>query len=216
MSIHDVYSRYFQVWRKKRFLLFSRHLSPSRSDRLLDVGGTPGFWLANPPVVGSIDSVNVEAMAWDPAAFPEYHIRSLQGDGCRLALPDGSYDIAFSNSVIEHVGSWENQVAFAREIRRVGKGLWVQTPARECPIEPHYLAPFIHWFPKSLQRRLIRYFTPRGWIERLTRKQVDEMVDSIRLLNRAEMKLLFPDCEILVERALGFLPKSYIAVRKKR
>jgi hypothetical protein len=56
-------------------------------------------------------------------------------------MSDQEYDIAFSNSVIEHVGDWERQAAFASEIRRVGKNLWIQTPAKECPIEPHYLAP---------------------------------------------------------------------------
>ena len=67
----------------------------------------------------------------------------MVGDGCALKFPDKSYDIAFSNSVIEHVGSWERQQAFAKDIRRVGKAIWVQTPARECLIEPHYLAPFL-------------------------------------------------------------------------
>jgi hypothetical protein len=44
---------------------------------------------------------------------------------------------------------------------------------------------------------------------------VDYEVNSIRLLTRKEMAILFPDCEILTERMLGIIPKSYIAFRKR-
>ena len=124
------------------------------------------------------------------------------------------YDIVFSNSVIEHVGEWQDQQAFAREVRRVGGKLWVQTPARECPFEPHYLAPFIHWLPKHWQKRLIRWCTVYGWIQRPSSEDIAEMVTSIRLLKKSEMMALFPDCELLVETLWGVFPKSYIAVRK--
>jgi hypothetical protein len=129
-------------------------------------------------------------------------------------IRDFDYDIVFSNSVIEHVGSWEDQQAFAREVRRVGKKVWVQTPAMECPIEPHYLAPFMHWLPKYIQRRLIRWCSVYGLVQRPSQKEVKQMVDSIRLISKAEMNELFPDCEILIERMFCIFPKSYIAVRK--
>ena len=79
-----------------------------------------------------------------------------------------AYDIGFSNSVIEHVGSWERQQQFASEMRRVAKSLWVQTPAYECPIEPHYMTPLVHYLPLSLQKLIIRWCTVRGWIDRPT------------------------------------------------
>jgi len=166
-----------------------------------------------PPTVGRIDALNVYEISFDGAKYPEHSIRALTGDGCRLEFADGSYDIAYSNSVIEHVGSWEDQKAFAAELRRVGGKLWCQTPARCSPIEPHYLAPFIHWLPRSIQRKLIRYFTVRGLIEKPSQAEIDEMVFSIRLLTYREMRQLFPDCTILTEYLLPMIPKSYIAVR---
>ncbi|MDQ6630470.1 MAG: class I SAM-dependent methyltransferase [Verrucomicrobiota bacterium] len=128
---------------------------------------------------------------------------------------DQSYDIGFSNSVIEHVGSWESQQQFASEIRRVAKALWVQTPAYECPIEPHYMTPFVHYLPNSLQKKILRWCTVRGWIERPSQQQVDFMVDTTRLLRKSEMQQLFPDCEIITEHMLWVIPKSYIAIRRK-
>jgi len=165
-------------------------------------------------VLQSIDIINVHPVAWDGAIFPNHNIRTIVGDGCALRFADKSYDIAFSNSVIEHVGSWDNQQAFAAEIRRIGKSIWVQTPAFECPIEPHYLAPFVHWLPKNIQRKIIRWLTPRGLIHKLSRKEVNEMVETTRLLKKREMRVLFPDCELYTEHLFGIIPKSYIAVRK--
>ena len=213
MTAIDIYRRVFKIWRARRFEQFVRLLQPSPRDSLIDIGGETGFWTNHPPVVGSIDLVNPKFMEIDPAYHPEHRVRALVGDGRHLEVGDQSYDIAFSNSVIEHVGTWEDQQKFAAESRRVGKKLWCQTPARECPIEPHYMAPFIHWLPRSLQRRLMRWFTPWGWLSKPPRADIDFMVDTTRLLTFREMKQLFPDCQILVERILLIFPKSYIAVR---
>jgi hypothetical protein len=96
----------------------------------------------------------------------------------------------------------------------VGRCLWVQTPARSFPIEPHYLALFVHWFPKSVQRKCLRWLSLRGWIEGFKHQTVDELVDELRLLSYREMRMLFPDCTILRERALWIFTKSYIAFRE--
>ncbi len=211
MNIHSIYARIFKVWRARRHRMFLEKIRPQPSDTLLDVGGFPHFWTQKPPFAARIDTLNPDAAP--PAKTCGHNIRTLTGDGCHLPFPDRSYDIGFSNSVIEHVGSWERQQQFAAEIRRVSKALWVQTPAYGCPIEPHYMAPFIHWLPQSLQRKLIRWFTPFGWLERPDRARIAELVATTRLLRKAEMRQLFPDCEILTERMLGIIPKSYIAIR---
>jgi hypothetical protein len=214
LSIHSLYQQIFKIWRRRRFQLFLRVLQPKPTDRLLDVGGDPNFWTPYLQPVREIDSLNLSAGTWSPEQAPNHRINVIVGDGCALPMADKTYDIGFSNSVIEHVSTWENQQKFAAEIRRVSKALWVQTPAYGCPIEPHYLAPFVHYLPKGAQRRVIRNFTPRGWLERPSREQVKWMVETTRLLKKTEMKELFPDCEILTERMLGILPKSYIAVRR--
>ena len=213
-SIHDIYRRLFKIWRRKRFALFVRLLSPRSDQRLIDVGGYPGFWTQHPVLLKSVDTLNVHPVPWDKHSHPEYNIQTMVGDGCALVFPDKSYDITFSNSVIEHVGSWERQQAFAGEIRRVGKASWIQTPAFECPIEPHYLAPFVHWLPKSVQRRIVRWLTPWGLLQRPSASEVNEMVETTRLLKKREVHILFPDCEIYTERLFGFIPKSYVAFRK--
>ena len=181
---------------------------------LLDVGGCPSSWTQYKPIVKSLDILNIHPIKLAKADCSRYNMRAIIGDGCKLDLPNNAYEIVFSNSVIEHVGSYENQKAFASEARRVGKKLWIQTPAYECFIEPHYLAPFIHWLPTKWQKKLIRNFTVRGFLDRPTSVEVDNMVETTRLLSFKEFKNLFPDCKIFIERMFFIIPKSYIAIRK--
>lgn len=129
-----------------------------------------------------------------------------------MTFNDHSYDLVYSNSVIEHVGDLEKQRKFASESRRVGVDLRVQTPARECPIEPHLLLPFVHWFSDKIRCGLGVPLSPRSWLFR--ENGVRKMAEETRLLSYREMVDLFPDCEIKVERIAGFFPKSYIAVRR--
>ena len=85
-----------------------------------------------------------------------------------LPYRPGAFDIAFSNSVIEHVGSFEEQTRFAEQLRRVATGVWVQTPARGFPLETHLLMPLIHYLPLRWQTRLVRNLTVWGWLTRPT------------------------------------------------
>lgn len=213
MDIHAIYARIFRVWRQKRMAKFEAIIEPTGTDVLLDVGGYPRFWVTRPQRPERIDCVNLHPVDWDGKEFPEHRITTTVADGCALGIQDGSYDILFSNSVIEHVGDWERQQAFAREARRVGKRVWVQTPAYECPIEPHFLAPFVHWLPVAIRRRVLRWWTPWGWLTKPSQATVDETICYTRLLTKKQFQELFPDCEIITERLLGILPKSYVAYR---
>lgn len=211
-AVSWLYRQLFRIWRRQRFQWFLDEIKPIVTDRILDVGGHPESWTQFDPVGRSVDVLNIYPIP-SAATHAAHRIRTLVGDGCHLDMSDGTYEIVFSNSVIEHVGDWEQQRLFAAEVARVGRSLWIQTPAYECPLEPHYLAPLIHYFPRWFQRRTIRWLTPRGLLERWSQQQVEEMVASTRLLTKREMVALFPGCCILVERMFGFIPKSYIAVR---
>ena len=211
--VYRIHEQIYKIWRRRRFRLFLRLAQPKVDHVLLDVGGYPGDWAGRDLRIKRIDVLNIFRMKGEEADEGRPAIRTVVGDGCQLDLPDESYDIAFSNSVIEHVGSWERQQAFAREIRRVGKTVWVQCPAYECPIEPHYLTPVVHYLTPRIQKKIVRWFTVAGWVGRPSQEEVNRLVDSTRLLRRDEMQELFPDCEIITERVFWIMPKSHIAFR---
>lgn len=210
--IHRLWRIIFKIFRRKRFAVFLNRIKPEPHERILDVGGYPATWEGNQGIAREIHIINIHAIA--PPPDNPGNFRFQIADGCSLPFADQSFEILFSNSVIEHVGNFERQKAFASEARRVGRRLWIQTPAREFWIEPHYMTPFIHWLPRNLQSRLMRNFTVWGWLTRPSKKQIEETLDEIKLLRHAEMVQLFPDCEIHREKVcLGLFTKSYVAIR---
>lgn len=209
--VHSFYGAVFRVWRRDRLRQLFDRLKPDARTVILDVGGMAHCWRDFPGPLGRVDVLNTHA-AVGSATDAHCEMRAIVGDGCALPFSDRSYSLVFSNSVIEHVGSWDRQRAFAAEARRVGAALWVQTPAWEFPFEPHFLAPFVHYVPAPLRGFVARWLTPRGWIDRAGTEEL-LVGDGVRLLSKREMHDLFPDCEILVERFLGVFPKSYVATR---
>jgi hypothetical protein len=209
MDIQRIYRLFIRGFRRRRMRDFAQTFDPRTSTRVLDVGGTPYNWqlldsnarvtLLNLRLPEEIDALPPQLVA-------------MVGDATCLEFESNSFDVGFSNSVIEHVGSRERQAKLASEIRRVARGLWVQTPARSFPIEPHLLALFVHYLPLGWQRHLVRRFTLWGWISRPSQQRIDQFLRETRLLSHADMREFFPDCEIRRERFLG-LTKSYIAVR---
>jgi SAM-dependent methyltransferase len=187
---------------------FERQFLGTHDHRILDVGGTPANWrlIKSKPQVVLLN-------LGDPPQSLEDQFEYVQGDGCALPFGDKSFDIVFSNSVIEHLGTRERQEAFAREIRRTGRSYYVQTPNKWFPIEPHYLTPGIHYLPKRWQETLLRYVSVWGWITRPSRAKVRDMVEEIRLLDAKLMEELFPEAIIQRERVLG-LTKSLTAVHQ--
>jgi ubiquinone/menaquinone biosynthesis C-methylase UbiE len=185
-------------------------MKPTAETTILDVGGGPETW-ENTEIDSKITTLNIHPIPLD-STRTECRIETVVGDGCDLEYEDGAFDIVFSNSVIEHVGTVDRQKAFADEVRRVGRALWIQTPAPSFFIEPHLLTPFIHFFPRSVQKRVVRHFSVWGVLTKPTAQEVEDFLGEIRLLSKREMNQLFPDCEIIHERVVG-LTKSFIAVR---
>jgi 2-polyprenyl-3-methyl-5-hydroxy-6-metoxy-1,4-benzoquinol methylase len=213
LFIHRIYRAISPLFRRRRMRRFLHHMRPTNETTILDVGGYPGNWEGF-AIDAKITLLNVHRIDLPPA-WIDRRMSAVVGDGCNLPYEDQSFDIVFSNSVIEHVGDWGRQVYFAAEMRRVGKSLWIQTPARNFFVEPHLLTPFVHFLPIVLQRRLLRRFTIWGIMTKPTPAEVHAFFEQTRLITAPEMRKLFPDCEILRERFAG-LTKSFIAIRDGR
>ena len=183
-----------KFFRRRRFRSFLSTYSSCRT--ILDVGGEHYSW----EIIGRQEGIfllNTFAPA-DKNGFPY-----LVGSGLALPFADQSVDLAFSNSVIEHVGSEENQFLFAREMMRVGKKIYCQTPSRLFPIDPHLTTPFLHWLPRRcLRPGFLRYFTLNGW---LIKKPYEY---NVTWISKKKLKKMFPGCRITTERFL-FFPKSF-------
>jgi hypothetical protein len=197
--------------RSRRFQLFEAALaSIPRPVRILDVGGTNEYWERR-GWTGRSD-VQIVTLNLHPEEQRHENIQSLAGDATDLsAYGDGSFDVVFSNSVIEHLFTFENQGLMAAEIQRVGKAYWVQTPNFWFPMEPHFHVPGWQWMPVGLrvsilQRRRCGWRGPAA-----DPAQALEFVREVRLLNKSELKQIFPGATLLAER-FGGLVKSWTVV----
>jgi len=123
---------------------------------------------------------------------------------------DNEFDIVFSNSVIEHLFTWENQIKMANEIRRVGKCYYVQTPNYFFPVEPHWMFPLFQFLPQNIKVFLTENFTLGHQEKTKDRVKAIERVDEIRLLTKKEIQYLFPEAKIYNEQFIG-LTKSFTA-----
>lgn len=201
-------SRHFRQRRMERFAVQMR-VSPET--RILDVGGSPETWRLL-PFAPRVTLLNI------PMSIEEQDrgFAWVAGDGCALPFADGSFDIVFSNSVIEHVGDAAQQEAFARETMRVGKRFFLQTPNAGFPVEQHLFMPLLHWLPKGLQRAIVERFTVWEWIARPRPDQrafyLNHYLTEVRLLRGEQLQRLFPGGELHKERVLG-LTKSLVVYR---
>jgi hypothetical protein len=197
--------------RNERFRRFEALVSRlPRPLRILDVGGTNQFWMQR----GWADRPDVQIVTLNLSAEPQQHqnILPVAGDATDLhQFPGQSFDVAFSNSVIEHLFTLENQQRMASEIQRVGKCYWVQTPNFWFPMEPHFHVPGWQWMPLDLRVSIIRRHRCgwRGPCE--DPKRARELVREVRLMTAAELKSIFPKASLVPERFFG-MTKSWIAI----
>jgi SAM-dependent methyltransferase len=175
---------------------------------MLDVGTTGGqagasnFIEVRHARPDLLTAVGVES---EPPICRQRGIRFVQADGCDLPFADGSFDIAASNAVIEHVGGRARQCAFTAELCRVGRSVWLATPNAACPIEPHTLVPMAHWLPLAC----------RAWVYRRLGREYFAKEANLAPLDAGSLQRCFPrdvrpQVQIDVQWALG-LPMILIA-----
>lgn len=206
--------------RRRRRVLIEALIDETYADRgsvrILDLGGRRQYWRIFDDGYLQARRVHVTLLNSDPTNLElsgEANFEAVAGDACDLSgYRDSAFDIAHSNSTIEHVGDWPRVEAFAREARRVAQRYYIQTPYYWFPIEPHFLLPFFHWLPEGVRAKMFVWnLIPRDAGSRDI-GQAMLRVQGSRLLDRAQMAHLFRDGRVQFEW-LGPFPKSLIAIR---
>jgi ubiquinone/menaquinone biosynthesis C-methylase UbiE len=181
--------------------------SITKTTTVLDIGGSYKNWsyLLDGPKLTLLN------LGPRPENLPTY-VKYVRGDARKLPFNDKSFDVVYSNSVIEHVGSKIDQMEMAKEMMRVGKGYYCQTPNYWFPVEPHFITPILHWLPIKIRGFFTRWLSVWGWLTKPSYKKTLEVVSSIYLLKQTEMKAIFPHARWMNERVLGLI-KSLVAVQ---
>ncbi len=182
--------------RERKLCLFLDLLQPGPETSVVDVGvtdapfgggSTDNFFEALYPWPERITAVGHTELDRFQAAFPA--VTAVRADGRELPFADGAFDLGFSNAVIEHVaGGRQGQRRFLAELCRVARRVFVTTPNRVFPVDPHSLLPFVHWLPDGDLRRRILH--ARGF---------DDVLDP---LGPGELAALFPYPVEIVSRGM--------------
>ncbi len=103
--------------------MFVDEINPQASDNILEVGGAWYTWGDKNVSRGHVLVINKAEFNYqiDDAICQELNVSFNSGDASDLQYEDDSFPIAYSNSVIEHVGDYAAQERFANEILRVGE-----------------------------------------------------------------------------------------------
>ncbi len=199
-------------FRNKRLTMLKTLFPEIASYSILDVGGSFHFWDVAGPVLGSRDvtvlNIAEGGQLGEPSTITDTLCVQLY-DGQHIPFEDDRFDLVICNSVIEHVPP-PLRAQLVSELNRVGKRLYVQTPAMEFPLELHFVMPGLHWLPRGLGRR-VAFVTPYAAIVR-DKATILEYFDEVHLLSKAAFTKLFGKAGYVPERFMG-LTKSHQIVR---
>src|SRR3984957_10136333 len=143
---HAVAARVSLRSRERKLRLFLDLFRPGPDTTVLDVGvtdapfgagSTDNFFEAHSPWPARITAVGHTELGRFRAAFPA--VRVVRSDGRALPFADGEFALGFSNAVGE----------FVAELCRVARRVFLTTPNRLFPLDPHTLLPFVHWLPQG-------------------------------------------------------------------
>ncbi|MDR2904981.1 MAG: class I SAM-dependent methyltransferase, partial [Helicobacteraceae bacterium] len=148
--------------REKMYIKLGEFVNLESLNNVLDVGVTADREMQSSNFFENRypRSDRITALSDQDASFLENVYSGLKftrGNALDMPFEDDAFDLVFSNAVIEHAGSRENQTRFISECFRVAKKyIFITTPNRLHPIEFHTVLPFIHLLPKNLHRKILR------------------------------------------------------------
>lgn len=212
--------------RRKRAKFFREQFLIDENTRILDLGSENGSNIHNVLQGAKYTAENVfiadierRAVAYGSEKFGFTPV--LIEEDANLKYPDKFFDIVFCSSVIEHTtvdksevwnykksadfkkAAWERQKLFAREIVRLGKQYFVQTPSKTFPVESHTWLPLVGYFPREIFLPILK-ISNKFWVK--------SAEPDFNLLGFDEMRKLFPEAEIVRETKYG-LTKSLMAIK---
>jgi len=200
MSIAGKFSQYN---RKRKWGLFTENMPFNENTKLLDVGfndiefsNVDNYLEKSYPYQNNITALGIIGNKNFQKRYPL--VNAVLYDGKIFPFDNNSFNICWSNAVIEHVGTYEEQLNFIKEMCRVSKQVFFTTPNKLFPIEVHTRTPILHIISKKLFDKYLvligKKWATGNYMNLLTEKQI------IVILKAADIS----NYKIIRNRILGF------------
>lgn len=176
--------------RRRKWMLFLQTIAPTPEMRVLDIGfsenecsSTDNFIEKHYPYPERLTALGIEIPVTFKTRYPK--VTAIHYNGGIFPFEDKTFDVAWSNAVIEHVGDRDKQILFIKEIKRVSMKAFITTPNIFFPVEVHTRTPLLHYLPKKVFDRYL-ILTGQGWAAG----------EYMHLLSHNDIKILLADAGI--------------------
>jgi len=196
--------------RNNRKILFLEFISKiKRPVKILDLGGSEYFW-RNLNLI-NLDDIQILLVNTEYQDVENIsNINFINKDVRDLSeYSDKEFDVVHSNSLIEHLSTFDEQKKLADEIQRIGRHYFIQTPNYYFPVEPHFLYPFFQFFSLKKKTELIQKKDLGWYMKQENMDDAEALAASIRLMKKSELKNIFKNPKIYSEKYFLFT-KSFI------
>lgn len=147
--------------RTDQFSFLKSKVELTKKMKVLDVGLSPNELLPDTniferlyPHPSNLTAVSVEDCRNLKKKYPKVQILQVKPD-TKLPFKNKEFDLVTAWATLEHVGDYRKQEKFINELLRVGKKVFLTTPYRGCPYEPHTGTFFLHYLPLNIFRKYL-------------------------------------------------------------
>jgi hypothetical protein len=176
------------IARRRLCQFFLKTMRPGAHDRVLDVGVSDEIGIESNmleqmyPHRENLTCASLTDGEAITRAYPGVsHVRIAPHTP--LPFADNAFELVYSNAVLEHAGSAEQQRFFLSELCRVARRRFVAVPNRWFPVEHHTGLPFVNFLPKRTFRRLLSKTRYEFWSHE----------ENLNYVSADELRKMWPD-----------------------
>jgi len=194
--------------RRHKFQVFMELFNPGVDDNILDIGANDEEYSENDNMLEKLYPYKKNITVLGLHSYKEFSnryqdIKTITYDGKVFPFKDKEFEYGWSNAVLEHVGDFNKQVFFIKEITRTCKKAFITTPNRLFPVEVHTRIPLLHFLPKHIFDSILVIFNLKwasgDYMHLLTKRKL------IKVLNAAGVKNYTIRCNRFMLFAMDFM-----------
>ena len=214
---HNHFKFFENIILKKRYEIINiikDQIALNKINDVLDIGTTSDEQnISSNLIVKSLNNVSefhsISDQKITSTFFKKILQKSITDHFSEEELKKFKTDLVVSSATIEHVGNYNNQKMMLSNMVKLSNNIIIiTTPNRFHPVDFHTKIPLIHWLPKNIHRKILKFLNLSFYSRE----------ENLNLLSKSDFIQLAKDENISYEfkyiRLLGFI-SNLIFIGKK-